>query len=328
MNLSATQKMLYGVVLDLDTLHPQDLDLSKLDRCVTKWQYHGHTAPSQLHERLANAEVIVTNKVVIDAAAIAAAPDLKLICVAATGVNNIDLIACHEHNITVCNCRNYGTASVVQHTFSLILALANQLPANQKLIDSQKWQNAAQFCLLNHPPQQLAGKCLGIVGYGTLGKAVAHVAEALGMIVLIAERADAESVRPGRVNFKRLLRNADVLSLHCPLTADTRNLLSAEMLALMKPNALLINTARGGLVDEQALVKALQQNKLGGAGVDVLSYEPPNNGNDLLDTQLDNLIVTPHIAWASAEARQMLVDQLVENIIAAQNGLPIRTLAP
>ncbi|GAA5216323.1 D-2-hydroxyacid dehydrogenase [Corallincola platygyrae] len=316
-----------GVCLDLDSLHPSDLKLEKLKKSLTEWHFHGHTTQSQLHERIAEAHVIITNKVEIDAAALAAAPDLKLICVAATGVNNIDLIACEEHGVTVVNCRNYGTASVVQHTFALMLSLANQLPANRELLSDRKWQKAPHFAMLNHPPMQLAGKYIGIVGYGALGKAVAHLAEALGMVVLVAERADAETIRPGRVAFKRVLKHADVVTLHCPLTAETRDLIDANALSLMKPDALLINTARGGIVNEHALLDALLSEKLGGAATDVLSKEPPVNSNPLLEVSLPNLIITPHLAWGSQQSRQLLVDQVEENILAAKNGTPIRVVS-
>ncbi|MBU1190792.1 MAG: 2-hydroxyacid dehydrogenase [Gammaproteobacteria bacterium] len=308
----------HGVVLDLATLHPEDLDLSALRATLPHWDLHDHSSASNVVERLQDAEVVITNKFVLDAELLAQTPKLKLICVAATGTNNIDLSAASERGIAVTNVTGYATPSVVEHVFALILSLQRRL-SEQHRAAHERWPNQRGFCVLDIPIQELRGKTLGIVGYGELGRAVANIGTAFGMCVLIAQRPGGDS-RSNRAPLDEVLHNADVLSLHCPLTQTTRNLIGTRELALMKPTALLINTARGGIVDEPALVSALQNKQLGGAGIDVLIEEPPRHGNPLLEIQLPNLIVTPHIAWASREARQRLVNGLTENIRAYLEG--------
>jgi len=263
----------------------------------------------------------------LDAAALRHAPRLRLICIAATGLNNVDLAAATSRGVTVCNCRGYGTAAVVQHVFALLLALVTRLSDYRQAVRDGRWRQASQFCLLDFPIRELAGKMLGIVGHGELGRGVARVAEAFGMRVLIAQRPGAvEEEQEGRVPLSILLPQVDVLSLHCPLTPETRGLIGAWELALMRRDAILINTARGGLVDEALLADALRQGALGGAGVDVLSLEPPVAGNPLLAPDIPNLIVTPHCAWGSRESRQRLVGQLGENIAGFLNGAPVRVV--
>ncbi len=247
------------------------------------------------------------------------AKQLRLICVAATGTNNVDLKAAHELGITVTNVAGYATPSVVQHVFSMMLALTTRLTDYSQAVTDGAWQQSSQFCLLNLPIQELAGKNLGIIGYGELGHAVADVAKAFGMRILIAQRAGGDS-QAGRVTLEKLLPQVDVLSLHCPLANNTKNLIGERELALMKKGAFLINTARGGIVDEAALASALRLGNIGGAGVDVLTQEPPVKSNPLLESDIPNLIVTPHIAWASRESRQRLVDELVANIKAYLQG--------
>ncbi|MBI5039842.1 MAG: 2-hydroxyacid dehydrogenase [Gammaproteobacteria bacterium] len=310
----------HGVFLDLDTLHPQDLDLTALRATLPRWDMHDFTAPADGARRLQDVAVAITNKFVIDAALLARTPQLKLICVAATGTNNVDLAAAAEHGITVCNVTGYATASVVEHVFALMLALQRRLTEQQHAAHTL-WAHQRGFCVLDYPTTELHGKTLGIVGYGELGRAVAAVGSAFGMQVLIAQRPGGDD-REGRVPLDDMLRRADVLSLHCPLTNTTRGLIGARELTLMKPSALLINTARGGLVDEAPLMHALQQNRIGGAGVDVLIEEPPRQSNPLLMHKLPNLIVTPHVAWASREARQRLVDEVTANIRAYLDGTP------
>lgn len=307
-----------GVILDLDTLHPDDLDLSDLYSTLTDWTTHARTAPAEMPARLQGAQVAITNKAVIDAQALAQAASLRLVCIAATGTNNVDLAAAAAHGIAVANVTGYGTPSVVEHSFALILALRRRLAEHQRAA-MERWGQQPDFCVLDHPTSELAGKILGIVGYGELGRATATVGRAFGMEVVIAERPGGDD-RAGRLPLGELLRSADVVSLHCPLTPATRNLIGATELALMKPDALLINTARGGIVDEAALLAALQAGRLGGAGLDVLVEEPPRHGNPLLEADLPNLIVTPHIAWASREARQRLVDAVAANIRAFRAG--------
>jgi glycerate dehydrogenase len=317
-----------GVFLDLDSLDRHDLDLGALRATLPEWRLHPSTAPDEVAERIATAEVVVSNKVVLDEALLAGAPRLKLIAIAATGSNNVDLAAAERLGIRVCNIRRYATPSVVQHVFALLLALVRNLPHYQQAAVDGHWQQSEQFCLLDYPIRELGGLRLGIVGYGELGRAVAEVAgKAFGMQLLIAQRPDGPS-QQGRLPLQELLPQVDVLSLHCPLSAQTRNLIGVKELALMKPDALLINTARGGIVDEHALAEALRAGRLGGAGIDVLETEPPVADSPLLADDIPNLIVTPHVAWASREARQRLADQLAENIRAFIDGTPQNLLAP
>ncbi|HHW77208.1 MAG TPA: 2-hydroxyacid dehydrogenase [Xanthomonadaceae bacterium] len=313
-----------GVFLDRDSLDRGDLDFASLDRILPDLRYYPATAPEQVAARIAQAEVVISNKVMLDAAALRQAGRLRLICVAATGVNNVDLAAAAARGITVCNCRGYGTPAVVQHVFALLLALCTRWPEYRQAVRDGRWQRASQFCLLDFPIRELAGKTLGIVGYGELGRGVARVAEAFGMRVLLAQRPGTVEPEEGRLPLPILLPQIDVLSLHCPLTPDTRGLIGPWELALMRRDAILINTARGGLVDEAVLADALRQGALGGAGVDVLSLEPPVTGNPLLAPDIPNLIVTPHCAWGSRESRQRLVEQLAENIQGWRDGAPPR----
>ena len=315
-----------GVFLDKASLDLNDLDLSALSASLPEMHYYPASTPEQVAERIQQASVVISNKAIVDANAIASASQLKLICVAATGTNNIDLEAARQHGITVCNTRGYGTPSVVQHVFTLILALSTHLSDYQQAVKQGRWQQAKQFCLLDFPIRELAGKTLGIVGYGELGRGVAQIAKAFGMPVLIAQRPGNSNRNDSRVPLHKLLPRVDVLTLHCPLTPDTQGLIGPKELALMRPNALLINTARGGIVDEQALAQALRAGKLGGAGVDVLTQEPPVSGNPLLAGDIPNLIVTPHCAWGSRESRQRLADQLVENIQGFVRGQPLRVV--
>ena len=309
------------MLLDLDTLHPSDLDLSKLMHSLPHWRIFQRTAPDSVAERIRRANVVVSNKAPLDAVALRQTTELRLICIAATGVNNVDLHAATAARIAVCNARRYATPSVVEHVFALILALTRRLEEHNRAVGAGRWGEAGGFCLLDFPVRELAGKTMGIVGFGELGRAVSRVAEAFGMRVLLAQRPGAPP-KPGRYPLADLLPQVDILSLHCPLTDQTRKLIDARRLALMKPDALLINTARGGIVDEAALAHALDAGALGGAGIDVLEEEPPAHGSPLLALTLPNLIITPHVAWASREARQRLVDQVAENISAFGRGTP------
>ncbi|KPJ95426.1 MAG: glycerate dehydrogenase [Gammaproteobacteria bacterium SG8_15] len=315
-----------GVVLDVKSIDIGDIDFSGLESVVDYWQYYDNTHDDEIQTRIQDADIVVANKVSLQKRHIAQANQLKLICVAATGINNIDLEAAAELGVCVTNVTNYATPSVVQHVFCLILALSRKLNQYQAAIRDGRWQQSEFFCLLDYPVRELAGKTLGIIGYGVLGQAVATVGEAFGMRVLIADRKGV-APREGRVTFEQLMSESDVVSLHCPLTADTSNLIDKKELALMKSGALLINTARGGIVNETALVTALESGKLGGAGFDVLGNEPPTQGNPLLEVELPNLIVTPHIAWASVEARQRVIDEIVKNIAAFRKGEPRNIVA-
>lgn len=312
---------MHGVFLDLESLDKGDLQLEGLNGCLEEWKFFGHTDNKQVSNAIIDAQVVVSNKVLLDAAVINSSPTLKLICVAATGVNNVDLEAARQKGILVCNARNYATPSVVQHTFALILSLTMRLNEYQQAVKAGAWQKSRDFCILDYPIQELAGKVMGIIGYGVLGHAVAELARAFGMTVWIAEHK-GQSPRTGRVAFDTVIQQADVISLHAPLTEATRNLIGAKELSSMKPSALLINVARGGIVDEIALVNALRQHQINGAGIDVLSEEPPRNGNPLLEVDLPNLIVTPHIAWASRESRQRLLGEIEKNILAFKEGVP------
>jgi len=239
---------------------------------------------------------------------------------AATGTNNIDLKAAKANGIAVYNIRNYCTSSVVQHVYALILALTRHVRAYQHLLESSAWSDSPQFCMLDYPIRELDGKTLGIVGYGALGKAVADVAKVFGLRVLVSRRPGEQDMRDDRISLEDLLGEADIVSLHCPLTRATEKLIGQAELDLMKEDALLINTARGALVDEEALAMALRAGRLGGAGIDVLSEEPPVHGNPLLTGRIPNLIVTPHVAWAAHEARQRALDAMAENVTAFTRG--------
>ncbi|MGH9966260.1 MAG: D-2-hydroxyacid dehydrogenase [Pyrinomonadaceae bacterium] len=287
-----------------------------------EWVEYGETMPDQVVERLHQATIGICNKLPLRAPELSQLPQLKLIAVAATGVDNIDLDYCKGHRIAICNTRNYAKHSLPEHILMLMLALRRNLVRYMQDVRSGKWQEAKQFCLLDHTIHDLHGSTIGIVGYGFLGQAVAGLAQAIGMHVLVAERKNARSTRAGRFAFIEVLQRSDVVTLHCPLTAETRNLIDTEEFRMMKSDAILINTARGGLVNEAALVQALRDRRIAGAAFDVLSEEPPHKGNILLDVDLPNLIVTPHIAWASREAMQTLADQLIDNIEAFIRGEP------
>ncbi len=308
-----------AVFLDQDSLLPQDLDWRVLTSIPVNWRWYASTEAPRVAERIVDADIVVTNKVRLGQTELAGARRLELICVAATGVDNIDLDAAGECAVSVCNVTGYATASVVQHVFSLILALSNNLLRYRQAVDAGDWSRSRFFCLMDFPVRELAGLTMGIVGHGELGRAVGDMARAFGMRVVVARR-NASDHRPGRLALEALLPQVDVLSLHCPLTAETRGLIGRAQLASMKPDALLINTARGGLVDEAALHRALRSGRLGGAGIDVLSREPPADGDLLVSQPLPNLIVTPHIAWLSRQARQRLLAEIADNIRAFLAG--------
>lgn len=305
--------------LDLDSVDRGDLDLSHLIMAVKNWQWHTLVNDDELHEVLAKVDVVVSNKVMLTDDHLSKAKHLKLICISATGTNNVDLEAAASNNIAVCNVHGYATPSVVQHAFTLLLALTTRLNEVTSAVKHGEWSKSRFFCLLDYPVRELAGRTIGIVGYGDLGKAVAKVAAAFGMKVLLAKRNN-EDQRPGRIALHALLPQVDVLSLHCPLTAETRGMIAADELALMKKDAVLINTARGGLVDEAALLDALITQQIGGAGLDVLQLEPPSADYALLKLDMPNLIITPHIAWVSRESRQRLINEIALNIEAFKAG--------
>lgn len=310
-----------GVFLDLQSVDRGDLDLVPLQECLLDWEFYDSTPPEQVIERLAQADVVIVNKVELNADVLSQCPHLRLICVAATGTNNVDLAAAALHGIAVCNVRGYSTASVVQHVFALMLALVTRLPQYHQAVAQGDWGRSNMFCLLDYPIREISGMTLGIVGYGALGRAVADVARAFGMQVLIAQRPGGEPV-PDRIALDQLLPLIDVLSLHCPLTPQTQRLIGTREFGLIKKGAILINTARGGIVDESALALSLRSGQLAGAGVDVLAREPPLPDNPLLASDIPNLIVTPHIAWASVQSRQRLLAELASNIQGFVAGEP------
>ncbi|MCW3149907.1 2-hydroxyacid dehydrogenase [Stutzerimonas stutzeri] len=312
-----------AVFLDLAPLDQGDLDLTALQAAFDDLTCHTLSAAEQVSERLQGAQVAIVNKVALTEETLERCPELKLILVAATGVNNIDLAAARRRGITVCNCQAYGTPTVAQHTLMLLLALATRLPDYQAAVADGRWQRSGQFCLLDFPIVELDGKTLGLLGQGELGSAVARLAEAFGMRVLVGN-LPGRPPRPGRLDLDELLPQVDALTLHCPLTEQTRNLIGARELQLMKPSAFLINAARGGLVDEQALADTLRRGHLGGAATDVLTSEPPRDDNPLLAPDVPRLIVTPHSAWGSREARQRIIGQLAENAAAFFARTPLR----
>ena len=315
-----------AVFLDYTSLDLGDLDLDPLRRAFGDLRLCADTTPANVIERLQGASVAISNKVVLNAQTLAACPDLKLILVAATGTNNVDLEAARALGITVANCQGYGTPSVAQHTLGLLLALATRLVDYNKAVADGQWQQSKQFCLLDFPIVELEGKTLGLFGHGELGSAVAKLAEAFGMRVLIGQ-IPGRPARAGRLTLDELLPQVDALTFHCPLTEHTRNFIGARELTLLKPGAFVVNTARGGMIDEQALADALRSGHLGGAATDVLSVEPPRDGNPLLAADIPRLIITPHSAWGSREARQRIVGQLAQNAEAFFNGTALRVVS-
>lgn len=309
------------------------LDRSTLEATIRRpafphqWEEYATTSPEKTAERLQHATIAITNKVPLRAETLVQLPQLRLIAEAATGVNNIDVDWCREHGIAVANIRNYAVHAVPEHVFMMILALRRNLLAYRADLQRGLWQQSDQFCLFTHPVRDIHGSTLGIIGHGALGQAVAEMAKAFGMKVLFAEHKGATAIRSGFTPFEQVLAESDVVTLHVPLTEATRNLIGAAELGRMKPSSLLINAARGGVVDEAALAEALREGRIAGAGCDVLSAEPPRAGNPLLELDLPNLILTPHVAWASREAMQILADQLIDNIEAFVAGVPRNLVA-
>jgi glycerate dehydrogenase len=287
-----------------------------------EWVEHETTAPDEVVGRLRGAAIAVTNKVPLREAALEQLPELEFIAVCATGVDIVDLEYCRRRGLPVANVRGYALHTVPEHVMMLMLSLRRSLFSHREDILRGEWQRAEGFCLLTHTMRDLHASTLGIVGHGTLGRAVEKLANAFGMRVLVAEHKGAREIRGGRVSFEEVLRESDVLTLHCPLNEETRGLIGRAELELMRRDAVLINTARGGLVDEAALADALREGLIAGAAFDVLTKEPPRDGNPLLEINLPNFILTPHVAWASREAMQALADGLISNIEAFARGEP------
>ncbi|KXB30570.1 glycerate dehydrogenase [Dechloromonas denitrificans] len=295
-----------------------------------EWTEYASTTPAQVIERLTGATIAIVNKVPLPAAAVDALPDLKMVAVAATGTNIVDLDACRARGIVVSNIRGYAEHTVPEHVLALLLALSRNLVAWRETLLAGRWQQSDQFCLFDHPIRDLHGATLGLIGSGSLGNGVVRLAEAFGMRVLRAERKGATAVRPGYTAFAEVLREADAISLHCPLTDETRGLIGEAELRAMRRSALLINTARGGIVDEAALIQALKEGWIGGAGFDVITAEPPPAGHPMVAPDLlalPNFLLTPHVAWASRPAMQTLADQLIDNIEAFVAGAPRNRVA-
>lgn len=285
-----------------------------------EWREYEATAPEAVVERLDGAEVAITNKVPLQAATLERLPRLRLIAISATGTNNVDLDYCRAHGIAVCNVRGYSTQSVAEHVFALLLALRRNIPLYHADVMGGAWQHATHFVLHRHRLDDLDGTTLGIVGVGDIGHAVARIAGAMGMRVLQAERKGARDVRPDRVPFEQVLEESDAITLHCPLTPDTANLIGEAELRRMKRSAILLNLSRGGLVDEAALARALREGRIAGAGVDVLTAEPPRSGNPLVEVAGPNCIITPHVAWAGQQTMARLAEEVIRNIEAFRRG--------
>ncbi len=313
------------VILDGRTLNPGDLSWQQLES-LGEVAVYDFTPPDALLERAVGADVLLVNKTMLDAAVLAALPRLRCICVTASGYNNIDLEAAAQQNIIICNAVGYGTDSVAQHTFALLLALTNRVQAHHHSVIEGRWGAGQDFCYTLGPIPELAGKTMGIYGFGRIGQQVARIAQAFGMGVLATHRHPERDAQPG-VSFadlKALFSTSDVISLHAPLGPENYQVVNAELLALMKPTAYLLNTGRGGLIDEAALRAALEAGQLAGAALDVLSIEPPRVGNILFGAP--NCLITPHIAWATREARQRLLDITVENVRAFLAGCPVNVV--
>ena len=311
-----------AVFLDYESLDKNDLDFSALREVFTDLELYPSTLDTQVLERVQHADVVITNKVVLDTENLKQCLSLKLILISATGTNNVDLAQAKAQGITVCNCQGYGTSAVAQHTLMLMLTLATSVIQYDHAVKQGEWNKSPIFCLLDFPIVELAGKTLGILGYGELGQAVAKLAEAFGMKIIVGALPNRST--GNRVALSELLPQVDLLSLHCPLTEETRDLFDSKAFEKMKPSAFLINCARGGIVNEHDLATALRTGKIAGAATDVLSVEPPKEGNVLLANNIPNLIITPHSAWGSVDARQRIVQQLTENASAFQQGKPIR----
>jgi glycerate dehydrogenase len=309
------RKFKHCVFLDYRSLDLGDLDDTPLRRLCQRFSSFEETPAALTHARIADADVVITNKVVIDAAMLRQCGQLRLICIAATGTNNVDLDAAEALGIAVNNVSGYATPAVVQHVFAGLLTLVTRLDRQRRLANDGSWQATSQFCVLPGSFAELQGMTLGIIGHGELGRAVARAASCFGMRVVVGARPGGAPAA-GRIALPELLSCADVVSLHCPLADNTCNLIDADALGLMQHHAILINTARGGIVDETALAQALREGRLGGAVVDVLVTEPPVDANPLLDSSIPNLILTPHTAWASVAARQRLIEGVAANMRA------------
>ena len=322
---------MHAVFLDYKTVDAGDLDLASIKALLPEMEVYPYSNEAEVLNRIAKVEVAIANKVEFDSEVFAHAKNLKLICVTATGTNNIDLNSAENSGVTVCNIRDYCTESVMQHVLLSILLLSHSYPDYMNSIQRGEWQDGSGFSLLDHPIKELSGKKLGIVGFGVLGKGVAKAASALGMEILVSESFDPnkeskDSIK--RIGFNELLSASDVISLHCPLTKETTGIFNDDVFEKMKSSAILINTARGGLVNDEALIKAIENKSIAGAAIDVLDQEPPSSDHPLIQKEYKNLIITPHIAWAAREARQRALDRIADNVEAFLKGKPINIVKP
>ena len=308
-----------AVFLDFGTMGA-GLDLGELESLVSELVVYEHSPDATVAERIADSEIVFTNKIRLTRELLEKAPKLKFIALTATGTDNIDTACANEHGIAVANIRHYCTQSVVEHVFGVMISLTHSLERYHRAVRAGDWQRSTDFCMLHHPVCELSAMTLGIVGYGALGQGVARSAREIAMTELISARPGTDGEPADRGGFDELLAEADVISLHCPLNDATRNLFGAPEFAAMKSSSMLINTARGGLVDSQALADALADGQIAAAAIDVLPQEPPVDGDPLLEYRGDNLIVTPHIAWATDEARQNAIDELAANTRAFLDG--------
>jgi glycerate dehydrogenase len=324
--MTHTASLVRIVFLDRDTL-PPDIGLRPF-AFPSDLREYGATAPEQVAERIAGADIVITNKAPVRANAIVGATNLRLIAIAATGSDIVDIAACAKQGVVVSNIRGYAVNTVPEHTFALILALRRSLVAYRDSVRAGRWGEAGHFCFFDHPINDLAGATLGIIGDGELGRSVAEIARAFRMRVLFSAYKGVSGMGPLYTPFEDVLRTSDIITLHAPLMPQTRNMIGAQEFAMMTRKPLLINTARGGLVDEAALAGALHSGQISGAGFDVGTVEPPPADHPLMRlTELSNFILTPHVAWASREAVQALADQLVDNVESFCNGLPRNVVA-
>ncbi len=315
------------MILDRESFDRKDIDSDPLNHHPVQWTSYDCTARDLAIERISGQQIVITNKVAIDINVLDSTDSLELVLVAATGTDNVDIQTCSDRGIVVCNVRHYATPAVVQHTIALMLNLMTNQPQYSQDVRSGLWSLSGVFCLLDHPIVEAETKTVGILGYGALGKRVADVATALGMKVVISQRPGSNvNVDHDRVSFEQMLAVSDVISLHCPLTPETRNLFSTSEFRQMKPGAFIINTARGAIIDSDALVSALREGEIAGAGIDVLDREPPVPDHPLLQPGIPNLLVTPHNAWGTRESRQRLVDMLGDNLQAWLSGNPANVI--
>ncbi|TYK67364.1 D-2-hydroxyacid dehydrogenase [Colwellia echini] len=314
-----------AVFLDKQTFS-STIDFSSIEQTVTELDCYDITSPREVITRCINADIIITNKVLLTAEILTALPQLKLICITATGYNNVDIDAARKHNIAVTNVSGYSSQSVAQYVFAQLLEYYQQISHHNNNTEQGLWSSSKSFCYHGNGFHELAGKTLGIVGYGNLGKAVETIALAFDMKVLISERPNTTQKRSGRVSFNEVITQADIITLHCPQTPDTEKLINSDVLSRMKSSAVLINTARGPLVDEQALFEGLVNNEIAYAIIDVLTQEPPPENHPLLMTHLSNLKVTAHIAWASFESQQRLIELVAKNIQGFTQGEQLNRL--